>query len=151
MTPQQQKALTQLLFDMMLLYNEKLVPQFKSLCKGAFSPAQFLILATICYNEDLTMSALAQITSMQKQQVSKIAGFLVDNGYVQRLSEESDHRIVRIAPTEAGRAYVTSYIKDKLVHLSEAFSELSDQEGDELLSALQTMTLLMPKMRPLNK
>ena len=83
------------LLDMMVLYNEKVLRQVKDSFKDTFSPAQFFTLSAIVSSEGMSMSQLAHISSMQKQQVTKLVNFLVDHQYVIRVPCQKDRRIIR--------------------------------------------------------
>lgn len=78
MTQELQEKFHQEFMNVMLLYNEKILRQIKGSFKDTFSPAQFFTLSAIVSNNGLSMSQLAQMSSMQKQQVTKLVGFLAD-------------------------------------------------------------------------
>lgn len=138
------------LLDLMVLYNEKVLRQVKDSFKDAFSPAQFFTLSAIVSSEGMTMSQLAHISSMQKQQVTKLVNFLVDHEYVIRVPCQKDRRIIRVEATEKGTQYMEEYSRKNINEVSRLFSVLTEKESEELLSAFATINGLLKKIKAQN-
>ena len=132
------------LLDMMVLYNEKVLRQVKDSFKDTFSPAQFFTLSA------MSMSQLAHISSMQKQQVTKLVNFLVDHQYVIRVPCQKDRRIIRVEATEKGKQYMQEYSRKNINEVSQLFSVLTEKESEELLSAFATINRLLKKIKAQN-
>ena len=96
------------------------------------------------------MSQLAHISSMQKQQVTKLVNFLVDHEYVIRVPCQKDRRIIRVEATEKGTQYMEEYSRKNINEVSRLFSVLTEKESDELLSAFATINGLLKKIKAQN-
>ncbi len=66
---------------------------------------------------NLTMGELSNALSVPLSTATRIIDWLVDNGYAQRLSDQEDRRIVRVALTDTGRemhTIIDSYIRQRV-------------------------------------
>ena len=68
------------------------------------NPPAFYRISRILYHKaDLTMGELSRSLSVPLSTATRMASWLVDNGYAQRLTDAHDRRIVRVALTDRGR------------------------------------------------
>ena len=66
---------------------------------------------------NLTMGELSSALSVPLSTATRIVDWLVDNGYAQRLPDQEDRRIVRVALTDVGRemhTIIDSYIRQRV-------------------------------------
>ena len=66
---------------------------------------------------NLTMGELSNVLSVPLSTATRIVDWLVDNGYVQRLPDPEDRRIVRVALTDIGQEMhklIDSYIRQRV-------------------------------------
>ena len=66
---------------------------------------------------NMTMGELSSALSVPLSTATRIADWLVDNGYMQRLPDPEDRRIVRVALTDTGRELheiIDRYIRQRL-------------------------------------
>jgi len=66
---------------------------------------------------NLTMGELSSALSVPLSTATRIVDWLVDNGYAQRLSDQEDRRVVRVALTDVGRemhTIIDSYIRQRV-------------------------------------
>lgn len=83
---------------------------------------------------NITMSEFSNALSVPLSTTTRIADWLVDNGYIQRLPDSEDRRIVRVALTDTGRELyeaIDTYIKQRLQQI---LSSLTDEEMTTLLT-----------------
>ncbi len=81
----------------------------------------------------LTMGEFSNSLSVPLSTATRIADWLVDRGYVQRLPDIDDRRVVRVALTEKGRELhgtVDLYVRQRLEKI---LSCLSNEERGDLL------------------
>jgi DNA-binding MarR family transcriptional regulator len=63
---------------------------------------EWRVLATLHSRHRLSMSELAQLTSIDRTTLSRVVERMVRAGWVMRLSDASDARVTRLAPTATG-------------------------------------------------
>lgn len=84
--------------------------------------------SSIYPKSSMTMGEFSTALSVPLSTATRIADWLVDNGYFQRLNDSEDRRVVRIALTDNGRGLykaIDKYIKQRLQNI---LSCLNDEE-----------------------
>jgi DNA-binding MarR family transcriptional regulator len=86
----------------------------------------YRVSSTLSLRGDMTMSELGSTLTVPLSTATRIADWLVDNGYVERHSDPEDRRIVRVTLTTLGRElhqtidrYVRQRIRQVLAHLTD--------------------------------
>ena len=83
-------------------------------------------------SEPITMGDLSRILGMPFSTATRTADWLVDNGYVQRLADPEDRRVVRVELTEVGKELYRA-MDDLLLERAEQFlHNFSLEERKEL-------------------
>ena len=91
---------------------------------------------TMYYQSSLTMGELSHALSVPLSTATRIADWLVDHGYMQRLPDPEDRRIVRVALTDVGKELyeaIDRYIRERIGHI---LSCLTAGERTELLALM---------------
>ena len=89
---------------------------------------------SIYRKSNLTMGELSNTLSVPLSTATRIVDWLVDNGYVERLPDPEDRRIVRIALTDIGRQLhqtIENYITQRVQQI---ISCLTTEERTTLLA-----------------
>jgi DNA-binding MarR family transcriptional regulator len=94
----------------------------------------------------ISMSSIAQALYYSKQNLTGIVDNLVRDGYVERLPDPSDRRVLNIALTAQGRTFMDERKKKIKSRLVEDLSHLSEEELESLLNAFEKVKLALPKM-----
>ena len=83
---------------------------------------------------NITMSEFSNALSVPLSTATRIADWLVDNGYIQRLPDSDDRRVVRVALTDAGKELyeaIDRYIRQRVQQI---LSSLTYEEKTILLT-----------------
>jgi DNA-binding MarR family transcriptional regulator len=92
--------------------------------------------STLYPEGSMTMGELSNVLSVPLSTATRIADWLVDNGYIKRLPDPDDRRVVRIGLTDTGRELfeaIDRYIRERL---RKVLSCLTDEERTELLTLI---------------
>jgi DNA-binding MarR family transcriptional regulator len=106
----------------------------------------FNVLKLVKKQGPISMSAIAQTLYYSKQNLTHIVDQLVKDGYVERIPDPSDRRVLRIAITDQGRKFVAEnkeVLKNRLV---EDLSRLSEEDLKRLSAAIAEVKGVLPKM-----
>ena len=85
---------------------------------------------------DITMGEFSNALSVPLSTATRIADWLVDNGYIQRLPDSDDRRVVRVALTDVGKELFKAidwYIRQRM---QEILSSLTAEERTILLTLI---------------
>ena len=93
----------------------------------------YRVSSTLCDRGNLTMSELGNALTVPLSTATRIADWLVDRGYIERLPDAEDRRVVRVALTPAGQEMhktIDGYVRQRI---KQVFSRLTDEERKTLL------------------
>jgi DNA-binding MarR family transcriptional regulator len=85
---------------------------------------------------NVTMGEFSNALSVPLSTATRIADWLVENGYIQRLPDSDDRRVVRIALTDAGKELfkaIDRYIRERMRQI---LSSLTAEERTSLLTLI---------------
>jgi len=116
----------------------------KDLEELGLTKPQIVVLGTV-YFENKTIGQISESADLSYSTVSGIIDRLERDGWIERIRDESDRRIVRISKTNK-----FDLIKEKLHFFRESFYEkmladLSDQELDTIIHSLGLLTTYLEK------
>jgi DNA-binding MarR family transcriptional regulator len=92
----------------------------------------------------LSMRELARVLDVSESSVTAVTDRLVRQGLVERQSDASDRRIVRLALSEQGRTLVTRLDEAAAEKATEMLSVLSDEQLASMADILDTLSTTLP-------
>ncbi|MDD5312407.1 MAG: MarR family transcriptional regulator [Dehalococcoidia bacterium] len=90
--------------------------------------------------ETLTMGELSEALSVSLSAATRITNWLVEDGYLQRLADPEDRRIVLVTLTEKGRALYRAIDKFTVDHVRQILSSLTEDERAETFQLIYKIT-----------
>jgi len=109
-------------------------------------PAGFMAMLFIYSNGPCTMSELTHALCCSKQQTTQTVDKLIKSNYAIRQTHESDRRKIVISITEEGKMVVKRAMGEFKNIFSDALDVLSNDELDELITALEVMKRIFEKV-----
>ena len=109
---------------------------------------QRLVLMTSAASGRLTMTHLAESVACSKEQATRAVAPLVEAGYLRRLYDPSNRTRVLIELTDAGRQLLRRHYAASSQALQQQFSLLTQEEQEQLRSALRVIYRLLGRMLP---
>jgi len=110
--------------------------EINELTNGTITPPQIFILIYLNKMGELRMTDVARYLSVTTAAATGIVDRLVRGGYVSRVYDPSDRRIIRVRLTEKGKDLVKNLIVHKVARIKEIFSRLSDKDRTDYLRVL---------------
>ena len=84
----------------------------------------------------VTMTDLARITRMPKQQMTKLVNRLVEQELVKRIYDPADRRIIKIQLTEKATDYIDGFLKNEAGCFRPLLDTLSEEDAAQFKQAL---------------
>ena len=107
---------------------------FKQVLDTGISLEMYYAIATLDWKDtQLTMSELCEYTKMTKQQMTKVVNKLVEHGFVERIYDSSDRRIIRLRLTETAHGYLHDFIENDVTCFYPLWKQM-DRENLEKFS-----------------
>ncbi len=103
------------------------------------TPMILMMIRIIEEHEGITVSELARRSNTVKSHVSKVIDQLVRQGYVEKRSDPSDQRLLRIYPTKAAGEIKEEMMKRARSAWSEALEGVPEAELESLATGLRSL------------
>jgi DNA-binding MarR family transcriptional regulator len=84
---------------------------------------------------------------ISKPRMTVLVDKLTAEDLIEREPDKKDRRIIRIRLTEKGKAFTETHRQNLKEGVMDRFHNLSDDEMEEFLSAMQTMQKIMAKTK----
>lgn len=141
----EQKRFVENLLALLPYWNNLIIRPFKKSLRDSMSLEMYYCLQLLQGHGIATMSELGKLLGTPKQHTTKTVQKLFQYGFVERISDETDRRIVKIQVTPKALDYI-EYCKQ-----GEAFTQwlkhtLGEPEMDELEQSIETILSLLIKI-----
>jgi len=135
------------LFNMVLKMEEDAIKESSS---QDLSITEIHTLVAIGKGRPRTMTHVSNILGISVSTLTTAVGKLVKKGYVERIRDDEDRRIVRIHLTEKGVEAVNAHEEFHDLMISEAVSEIPEEELENFISSIDNINrfLIMRSMSP---
>ena len=94
----------------------------------------------------ISMSAIAQSLYYSKQNLTYIVDQLVKEGYVERMPDPSDRRVLRIAITDQGIKFIAENMEVLKNRLVGDLSQLGEEDIERLYKAFAEVKAVLPNI-----
>ena len=128
------------------LLDRRLLRPFYTRSHYGLSPLQINVLLLLSDGETPSMSQIASRLDISKPNVTPIIDRLIREGYVQRVSNETDRRIINISATQKGQELIQTIRTDMSHMLQERFSSHTEAEFKEFMDAIDTCIHFLESM-----
>jgi DNA-binding MarR family transcriptional regulator len=110
--------------------------------RHGFSQSDWRIISTLQYSDNLTLTELARITTLERSFVGRMVADLKGRDLVRAYFPEDDRRTTRVSLTEAGRKSFREVLLPTVSEqISNAFEGVSDADRATLFRILREMML----------
>jgi DNA-binding MarR family transcriptional regulator len=95
---------------------------------GALSLVHLQVLMALDLDGALPMRRLAETMDVSQASATGIVDRMEQRGLVERLRDDEDRRVVRVALTQLGRTTIAGFATERRERLSEILDDLTDEE-----------------------
>jgi DNA-binding MarR family transcriptional regulator len=108
--------------------------------RHGFSQSDWRIISTLQYSDNLTLTELARITTLERSFVGRVVGDLKERGMVRTFFQEDDRRTTRVSLTEAGRqSFGDILLPTVSEQIASTFQGISDADRTAFFRILREM------------
>ena len=116
-----------------------LLPEWRDISELRATNGQIRLLRILLAHQSCTMQELAELLDVAPPTATVMVKRLLTGGFVERLRDEQDWRVVRVIPTERGKRSVTLYDQFRRSNLQRRLAHLSQEELALLRAALAVL------------
>lgn len=109
-------------------------------------PSHVQALLSLSAHKQMTMSLLGKALHIINSNLTPIVDRLIKMGYVQRERSTEDRRVILISLTDEGKKVVRQYKQYAKRYVSDAFSELDDEQLEVLADHLGGIRAILAKI-----
>lgn len=114
--------------------------------KYGITRTQQVIMLTLGVNGTLTMSGLASKINTSNEQATRAVAQLVEKGFIERMHDSANRRIIKIKLTDEAKAFVEQIKREMHEDFLERFSVFTDDELTELVKATNIIADKLTRM-----
>ncbi len=130
----------------LVLCHEKITEPCESAIRPFLTPSQFYALCAVNYYGAMTMTRLAGIMNIPKQNATKLADRLIETGFAARQSDAADRRMIRIEVTGEGKRFIEENVRTRMGHMLDEIESLGEPQASAFFEAMGTLNQLFQKM-----
>lgn len=136
-----QKPSARTLSELLLALRRKLAERGKILVlKNELSMTQFEVLWLISRSAAVSMDTIAERLNIKPPSVTALITVLERKGYIKRLHDSNDRRVVNLTLTPSAKRQIASMKKRKDLIVESLLSKLSKVEREEFIRLLTILT-----------
>ncbi len=129
------------LLKLLPMWNYQIAKPFKQLLDDGISLDMYYCIRALKWNGGCsTMTEIAKWAKMPKQQTTKLVNRLVEYGFVTRLDDPTDRRIVKIQLTDKATEFIDYFIEHDASCFRPLLEQMNDQELQDFSNALNRLT-----------
>ena len=128
-------------------WNSRITRPFKLLLDEGISLEMYYCLQTLFWlGGSATMSELGKYMYLPKQQMTKLVNRLADQNLIERQSDPSDRRIIRIVLTEMASHYIDDFLDVNAGCFEDMLDEMTAEDRAAFLESITTITNIFAKL-----
>jgi DNA-binding MarR family transcriptional regulator len=135
-----QELTSQVLEELVAHQPAQAMRYMRRMAGGPVSLVHLQVLTALESDGPLPMRRLAEAMDVSQASATGIVDRMEDRGLVERLRDDEDRRVVRVALTETGRSTIGALTAERRELLVALLEELTDDELDGFLRGLRGMS-----------
>ena len=131
----------QLLSVVMPRWHYRIARPFKQFHESGTTPEMFHCLMTLLWQGDgITMTELARLAGMSRQQTTKVVDRLIRGGFAERENDPNDRRVIRLHTTDYAREYVEQFRRDRTEYYENMFEDMGEEDRALFCKAMEMLS-----------
>ncbi len=112
----------------------------------SISVSQLKALSAFHEDREYSMGELSKNALVKMPSMTEMVDRLEQAGFLERVRNASDRRVVNVRLTEKGRTLHEEFISKRRRELCDVFSKLNDADQDELVKSLKKVSTILQKV-----
>lgn len=141
---------TESFFDMYAFCQYGIIRPLNQYCKKMnleIAPDDYCLIKDIKNRDGMTMTAIAQSIFTTKQQATIKIDKLVNKGYLARLSDESDRRIIKVVTTKKAESALEGFNKSMGSFMDTLSEQMTENGFKNFGNEVKSFAALLPELR----
>ena len=129
----------QLLSSVVPQWHYRIARPCKQLHESGITPEAYHCLLALLWQDGMTMSNLAQLARMRRQQTTKVVDRLLRGGFARRENDPADRRVIRLRTTDYAREYVENFQRQQADYYEQMFEDMGEEDRAAFCGAMEAL------------
>ena len=127
-------------------WNYRIAKPFKQRLDEGVSMEMYYFLQTLRYFGSISLSELMPLVGMQKQQMTKMTNRLAELGFIRRVYDSSDRRIIKIQITDKALDYIDHFLMEDMGCFRRLLESMDEKDLSDFKRATEILMRILPKL-----
>ncbi len=128
-------------------WNYRIAKPFKQRLDEGVSMEMYYFLQTLRYfGGTMALSELMPFVGMQKQQMTKITNRLAELGFIRRVYDSADRRIIKIQITDKALDYIDHFLMEDMGCYRRLLETMDEKDRQDFKTAVDILMRVLPKI-----
>jgi len=114
--------------------------------KFGITGVQLMTLHFVKHNENCKTSDIANFLSVSPPDATRIVETLVKKGFVERINDENDRRIIRLRITKDGKKVFETIRQELTLSFSKILERINEQDAKALLKGMKALSNVLKEL-----
>lgn len=134
-----------LLLEVIPQWNRFIARAFKDTLPEGMSPPMHFLITQL--RQPVSMSEMARVLRMSKQQMTKLADKVIEIGMAERINDPCDRRVILLKATPKASAYLENSEKQAREHFRSMLNEMGPVNEARFNESLKTLNDVFSQLR----
>jgi len=107
--------------------------------KLGITRVQIMTLRFVSYNNECKTSDIAEFLSVSRPDATRIVDTLVNKGFINRIYDKNDRRVIRLKITTEGIRVFEDIKKELITNFSEIINKMEKEDAEALMKGMKAL------------
>lgn len=107
--------------------------------KLGITRAQIMTLHFVCFNDECKTSEIAECLVVSRPDATRIVNNLVNKGFIKRVFDKKDRRVIRLKITNDGKKAFEGIKKELVKNFSEILKKMENEDAEALMKGMKAL------------
>ena len=107
--------------------------------KLGITRVQIMTLRFVSFNDECKTSGIAECLCVSRPDATRIVDTLVNKGFIKRVYDEKDRRVIRLKITNDGKKAFEGIKKELIINFSEIINKMEKEDAGALMKGMKAL------------
>jgi len=107
--------------------------------KLSITRVQIMTLRFVSYNDECKTSDIAECLAVSRPDATRIVDTLVNKGFIKRIYDNKDRRVIRLKITPEGKKVFESIKKELMTNFSKLINKMDKEDAEALMKGMKAL------------
>jgi len=107
--------------------------------KLGITRVQIMTLRFVSFNDECKTSDIADCLAVSRPDATRIVDTLVNKGFIKRVYDKNDRRVIRLKITKEGKKAFEDIKKELIINFSEIIDKMEKEDAEALMKGMKAL------------